>query len=180
MERRAGRTGCPGALSRLHASVGANPVSVLLDLILELRKGALRELQLLPSKWKSEESCGLHVLALGPRPIVDGCCSRRSVRWLQCGPPHVNWTVNACPRPFFRSLVGTPVVRAFTEGDFESPCRTRRRFPIDAALRSKVQRIPSALDAAESPRALDVPGFRLHTLKGDLEGFWSVTVNGNW
>ena len=51
---------------------------------------------------------------------------------------------------------------------------------IDAALRSKVQRILSALDAAKSPRALDIPGFRLHPLKGDLEGFWSVTVSGNW
>ena len=51
---------------------------------------------------------------------------------------------------------------------------------IDVALRSKVQRILSALDAAESPRALDIPGFRLHLLKGDLEGFWSVTISGNW
>jgi proteic killer suppression protein len=51
---------------------------------------------------------------------------------------------------------------------------------INAALRSKVQRILSALDAAESPQALDVPGFRLHPLKGDLEGFWSVTVSENW
>ena len=26
----------------------------------------------------------------------------------------------------------------------------------------------------------DLPGFRLHRLKGDLAGFWSVTVSGNW
>jgi proteic killer suppression protein len=51
---------------------------------------------------------------------------------------------------------------------------------ISAALRAKVQRVLSALDAAESPQALDIPGFRLHALKGDLEGFWSVTVSGNW
>jgi proteic killer suppression protein len=51
---------------------------------------------------------------------------------------------------------------------------------IDAALRGKVQRILSALDAAESPRALNIPGFRLHPLKGNLAGFWSVTVSGNW
>jgi toxin HigB-1 len=43
-----------------------------------------------------------------------------------------------------------------------------------------VQRFLSALDAAGSPQALDIPGFRLHPLKGDLEGFWSVTVSGNW
>ena len=51
---------------------------------------------------------------------------------------------------------------------------------IDAALRSKVQRVLSALDAAASPQALDVPGFRLHPLKGEWAGFWSVTVSGNW
>ena len=27
---------------------------------------------------------------------------------------------------------------------------------------------------------MDLPGFRLHPLKGDLAGFWSVTVPGNW
>jgi proteic killer suppression protein len=51
---------------------------------------------------------------------------------------------------------------------------------INPALRGKVQRLLSAPGAAESPRALDIPGFRLHPLKGDLEGFWSVTVSGNW
>lgn len=27
---------------------------------------------------------------------------------------------------------------------------------------------------------MDLPGWRLHMLKGTLEGFWSVTVTGNW
>ncbi|MGO9095366.1 MAG: type II toxin-antitoxin system RelE/ParE family toxin [Bryobacteraceae bacterium] len=67
------------------------------------------------------------------------------------------------------------------------PHRGLRRFyedgdpsRIDAALRSKVQRVLSALDAAASPQALDIPGFRLHPLKGELVDFWSVTVSGNW
>jgi proteic killer suppression protein len=51
---------------------------------------------------------------------------------------------------------------------------------INAALRGKVQRVLTALDAAGSPRALDLPGFRLHPLRGDLNGFWSVTISGNW
>lgn len=25
-----------------------------------------------------------------------------------------------------------------------------------------------------------IPGFRLHPLKGDLAGFWAVTVRANW
>lgn len=27
---------------------------------------------------------------------------------------------------------------------------------------------------------MGLPGYRLHALTGDLKGFWSVTVNGNW
>ena len=36
------------------------------------------------------------------------------------------------------------------------------------------------LDAAGSPADMDLPGDRLHPLKGELKGFWSVTVSGNW
>jgi len=32
------------------------------------------------------------------------------------------------------------------------------------------------LDPATSPEALGIPGYRLHPLKGDFMGFWSVTV----
>jgi len=27
---------------------------------------------------------------------------------------------------------------------------------------------------------MDVPGFRLHPLKGGMKGRWSIAVNGNW
>jgi proteic killer suppression protein len=27
---------------------------------------------------------------------------------------------------------------------------------------------------------MDLPGFRLHPLKGALKGFWAVTVRANW
>lgn len=27
---------------------------------------------------------------------------------------------------------------------------------------------------------MDLPGFRLHPLKGKLSGYWSVTVSANW
>jgi proteic killer suppression protein len=36
------------------------------------------------------------------------------------------------------------------------------------------------LDAAHSPQDLDLPGYRLHKLKGDLKGFWSIRISGNW
>lgn len=54
----------------------------------------------------------------------------------------------------------------------------RRRIP--PAHVSKVERIVARLDQATGARDMDLPGFRLHTLKGDLAGYWSVRVSGNW
>ncbi len=44
----------------------------------------------------------------------------------------------------------------------------RRRFQL------------SALDTATSIADMDIPGFRLHPLKGAMRGRWSISVNGNW
>lgn len=40
--------------------------------------------------------------------------------------------------------------------------------------------ILTRLDAAGSVVDMDLPGFRLHSLKGELKGFWAVTVRANW
>ncbi|MBB1607171.1 MULTISPECIES: type II toxin-antitoxin system RelE/ParE family toxin [unclassified Pseudomonas] len=45
---------------------------------------------------------------------------------------------------------------------------------------SRLLRILAALDAAKDPREMDLPGYRLHGLKGTLRGYWSVSVSGNW
>lgn len=38
----------------------------------------------------------------------------------------------------------------------------------------------AALDTAQSVEDMDIPGFRLHPLKGQMCGRWSITVSGNW
>jgi len=38
----------------------------------------------------------------------------------------------------------------------------------------------AALDTAQTIEDMDIPGYRLHPLKGKFKGRWSVTVNGNW
>lgn len=38
----------------------------------------------------------------------------------------------------------------------------------------------ASLDSARGPRDMNVSGWRLHALTGDLAGHWSVMVNGNW
>ncbi|MEO8442060.1 MAG: type II toxin-antitoxin system RelE/ParE family toxin [Betaproteobacteria bacterium] len=36
------------------------------------------------------------------------------------------------------------------------------------------------LDGAKSASDMDLPGWKLHSLSGDLARHWSVSVNGNW
>ena len=38
----------------------------------------------------------------------------------------------------------------------------------------------AALDTAEIIEDMDIPGFKLHSLKGDRKGLWSISVSGNW
>jgi toxin HigB-1 len=54
------------------------------------------------------------------------------------------------------------------------------RSGIRADLRDTVQEILTLLDDATSPHELNLPGYRLHPLKGKLRGYWSVTVRANW
>ena len=44
----------------------------------------------------------------------------------------------------------------------------------------RLRMVLAALDTALSIEDMDVPGFRLHPLKGQLRNRWSVWVNGNW
>ena len=54
------------------------------------------------------------------------------------------------------------------------------RAGIRPDLVDTVQEILTVLDDAATPQDLNLPGYRLHPLKGELKGFWSVTVRANW
>lgn len=43
-----------------------------------------------------------------------------------------------------------------------------------------IQDILTVLDEAVRPQELNLPGYRLHPLKGTLNGYWAVTVRANW
>ncbi len=47
-------------------------------------------------------------------------------------------------------------------------------------LLEKVRTILAQLDDARGIDDMRAPGFRLHALKGDRKGYWSVTVKANW
>jgi len=44
----------------------------------------------------------------------------------------------------------------------------------------KLRDILATLHAAPTVGHMDLPGFRLHLLRGRLKGFWAVTVRANW
>jgi proteic killer suppression protein len=61
--------------------------------------------------------------------------------------------------------------RLFEEDD-------RRKVP--ATHSDKIARILARLNEALTVQDMALPGYRLHPLKGELTGFWSVSVSGNW
>jgi proteic killer suppression protein len=56
--------------------------------------------------------------------------------------------------------------------------RTARRVASEHV--EKLRDILGALDQARGPDDMNLPGFRLHQLKGRLKGHYAVSVSGNW
>ena len=57
---------------------------------------------------------------------------------------------------------------------------THERKGLPEAMIGRLAERLSALAAAGEPGDLNLPGYRLHALKGDLAGWWSIRVTGNW
>ncbi len=51
---------------------------------------------------------------------------------------------------------------------------------LPSGLAPRLRRILFRLQEATYPASADAPGFRLHPLKGDRAGQWSIRVSGNW
>ncbi len=51
---------------------------------------------------------------------------------------------------------------------------------IHAAHSNKIGRILDRLNSAGDVKDMNAPGYDFHPLKGELQGFYSVHVNGNW
>jgi proteic killer suppression protein len=44
----------------------------------------------------------------------------------------------------------------------------------------KLARLLARLDVAASGQDMNLPGWGLHALRGELQNHWAVSVNGNW
>ena len=51
---------------------------------------------------------------------------------------------------------------------------------IRADHAKRLARMLQFMDRAALPADLDLPGWRLHPLKGELSEYWSLSVSGNW
>ena len=72
------------------------------------------------------------------------------------------------------------MIRSFKHRGLKRLYERGDRRGIRPDLREDVEDIVARLDQATGPEAMDLPGYRLHALKGELRGFWSVTVRANW
>ena len=54
------------------------------------------------------------------------------------------------------------------------------RRGLNAEHVEKIARVLARLQRAARPEDMNLPGYRLHQLKGDYAGFWSITIRANW
>lgn len=51
---------------------------------------------------------------------------------------------------------------------------------IQSKHASRLRMQLAAMDSAIEVSDLDIPGYKLHPLKGDRKGIWAISVSGNW
>jgi proteic killer suppression protein len=72
------------------------------------------------------------------------------------------------------------VIRGFRHKGLKRLFEDGEAKGLQAAHIQKVENILAVLNRARKPQDMDLPGFRLHRLTGDLKDFWSVTVRASW
>ncbi len=72
------------------------------------------------------------------------------------------------------------MIRSFRHKGLESFFQTGNRAGIKAAHAKRLRVQLGLLDAASQPADMGMPGWRLHPLRGDLDGHWAVWVDRNW
>jgi proteic killer suppression protein len=72
------------------------------------------------------------------------------------------------------------MIKTFRHKGLKQLFETGRSRAIAADLARRLVRQLDLLNRAVSPADMSLPGNRLHELKGERKGTWSVTVSGNW
>ena len=72
------------------------------------------------------------------------------------------------------------MIRSFCHKGLRIPYESGSSRGVAAARSARLLEILSLLDVAAGPRALALPGFRLHQLQGPLAGKWSIALSAKW
>ena len=72
------------------------------------------------------------------------------------------------------------MIRSFRHRGIERFFRTGSKAGIQPKHGDKLRLQLFALDNARQPGDMNAPGWKLHSLSGELKGGWAVSVSGNW
>lgn len=72
------------------------------------------------------------------------------------------------------------MIRSFAHKGLEAFFATGSKAGIQPAHAARLKRQLAQLEQASEPRDMNLPGWKLHALKGALAGHWAVWVSGNW
>jgi proteic killer suppression protein len=72
------------------------------------------------------------------------------------------------------------MIKSFKHKGLEKFYTTGSLKGIQAIHASRLTELLMALNMANEVSDLNSPSYRLHPLKGDLKGLWSITVQANW
>ena len=72
------------------------------------------------------------------------------------------------------------MIRSFKQKGLARYFETGSKAGIQAQHAERLRLILGRLNSAETPKDMDLPGLRMHPLKGNRKNFWAVWVSGNW
>lgn len=78
------------------------------------------------------------------------------------------------------TLYSWVVIKSFLHKGLKLFFETGKKTGIQPHHASRLSRQLVRLDLAKGPADMNVPGWELHVLAGNLTGHYSITVNGNW
>ena len=72
------------------------------------------------------------------------------------------------------------MIKSFRHKGLEKFFTSGSTAGIQAAHKARIEERLQALHTAFSIKDMNIPGWRLHPLKGDKKGQWTIHVSGNW
>jgi len=72
------------------------------------------------------------------------------------------------------------VIKSFRHKGLRRFFKTGNKSGVQANQAKRLRLQLASLDTAHSIDDMDIPGYRLHPLKGRMKGRWSISVSGNW